>query len=729
MTEPADPTTAVARRRMAALVGLAFVVKLAVLLQLRGHPLLQPLGELDTAYYVDVASRIARERVFAPVGAPVVSPLYLYFLASVFAAGGSLLTAQLIQIVLGSAAVGFVFATARHWFGERAAVVAAGLAILTGPLTFNEVLILQSALDPFLVAGALCALTRATSGGVAAHAAAGVALGLLSLNRPNAVIVAVAVAVILLAGRLRRHAPAPRGNREAEPQAGIVESGGQAARAIVPAVVMTAALAGVLGANAARHYAATGDVVLIASHGGLNLYIGNHDRADGTYTPVPGISPSIAGQARDAAQVVEAAIGRVPTAGEVSDYFTGRAIEWITANPWDAGRLTLRKVAILLNRTDVPLNYSYAYYAREPGSILRALASGPWLLLPLGLAGLLWPALRERRAGYWVWASFVPVYGASVVVFFIADRYRMPLLVPLCAAAGAAGVRLFDLLRQRKAAALLAPAGALVVATLVVFADLRLDPGVSGEQTRRAVWLVERGRTDEARRYVESMSPSHTHPGVLRNRVGRALLDAGRHGDATEFFGLALAIDGPRPAIRLALGEALLKSGRPGEAASHLGAVVDESYDVEYSGALLVRALVLAGRPDAAIARLARLPDAAAGRGADGALDFGALALEHGAAAEAVRWLRLAAQRAPENAEAREQLGIALYLLGDALAAVPHLEASCRIEPARASAHLNLAAVYAELARHADARRHATEALRLDPSEARAAALLGALRK
>ena len=104
--------------------------------------------------------------------------------------GDPLLAAQLIQIGLGAAAVGMLFATARHWFGERAALVAAALAILTGVFTFNEVLILQSALDPFLVSCSLYALTRTMAGGGTwAFAAAGGSLGLLALNRPNALAV------------------------------------------------------------------------------------------------------------------------------------------------------------------------------------------------------------------------------------------------------------------------------------------------------------------------------------------------------------------------------------------------------------------------------------------------------------------------------------------------------------------------------------------------------------
>ncbi len=208
----------------------------------------------------------------------------MYFLAAVFAAGGTLFAAQLIQIGLGAAAVGMVFATARHWFGERAAFVAAGLAILTGVFTFNEVLILQSALDPFLVSCALYALTRSmTRGATWAFAAAGASLGLLALNRPNALVFAVAAAAGVFATQWRRTA---------------VDQIGRGPRRwwarVDRAMLLVASLLTVLAANAARNYAVSGEAVLIASHGGLNLYIGNHDRADGTYTPVPGITPSIA---------------------------------------------------------------------------------------------------------------------------------------------------------------------------------------------------------------------------------------------------------------------------------------------------------------------------------------------------------------------------------------------------------------------------------------------------
>ena len=655
----------------------AFVVKLVVLTQLWDHPLLQPHGELDTAYYVSLSTRIASEGVMAPTGAFFVSPLYVYFLAAVFAAGGSQLAAQLVQIALGAIAVGLFFATARHWFGERAALVAAALTILTGIFTFNEILILQSSLDPFLVSCALYTLTRTSARlrdatarqAFGAFAAAGASLGLLALNRPNAIVFAVAAAAMVSFSEVRN---------------------GRVKRS---AVLVTTLLT-VLAANAARNYAVSGEFVLIASHGGLNLYIGNHDRADGTYTPVPGITPSIAGQATDSTRVAESSTGRRLSSGEVSSYFAWRAFDWVIGHPADALRLWIRKIGILFNRIDVPLNYSYAFYARE-SSFLRVLAVGPWLLLPLGLVGLFWPSLRTNHRGYWVWAMFVPVYGAAVVLFFVTDRYRMPLLVPLCAAAGAALVRCFDLMRARQFAVLLRPVGAIAMTSLLVFSNLGLDNGVGGEQTRQAVWLIEQGSFDEARRYVEQISRGHSHPGVLRFRIGQALLDAGRPHEATDLLFDAIAIDGPQPAIRVVLREALIRAGRAAEA----------------------------------VTQLSGIEDSVAGTSVEAALDFGTVALEQHALPEAIRWLQIAVQRAPDRAEAHEKLGLAIFLNGDVAAARPYLERACHLDPGRASAHLNLAAVYAELGRFSDARSQAQEALRLDPTESRAAALLKALPK
>ena len=72
--------------------------------------------------------------------------------------------------------------------------------------------------------------------------------------------------------------------------------------------------------------------------------------------------------------------------------------------------------------------------------MLRWLPIGAWCLVPLGVAGL---AARPRagieRTAWLAWGALVPLYAISVAVFFVAGRYRLPILVPL-AIAGAGGV-------------------------------------------------------------------------------------------------------------------------------------------------------------------------------------------------------------------------------------------------------------------------------------------------
>lgn len=665
----------VPRLGLALLLLGTLAVKATVLAQLAGHPLLQPHGDLDTAFYLDLARRVASGGLLAVPEPFFVSPLYVYLLAAVFRVGGSITGVLCLQILGGTASVGLIFATSRLWFGRRAAWAAAGLAALTGIFTFYEILILQAALDPFLVALSLYLVSRAArEDRPGLLAAAGVATGLLALNRPNALAYGAAVALAVAYG------------------AWVRRTRTRTAAALVRALVFPAALSLVIAPNLARNYAASGEWIPISSHGGLNFFIGNHANADGIYTPVAGVSPSIAGQAREARRVAEQATGRALGAGEVSDYFYGRAWEWVTSQPGAAIRLFGRKLALLVNRVDIPLNHSYAYYRRDEPSPLRVLIVGAWLLVPLGLVGLFVGPRRPAR-GYLVWASFVPIYGLSVAAFFVTDRYRLPLLVPLCASGGHLLVWAWDRLRERRLAAL----GSVLSATALLFVlaawPLGLDDGRGFEQTRQAAWLIEQGRYAEARAYVDRIAPAHSHAGVLHYQVGRAFAAVSRYDDATEQFQKALAIDRGQAAIALELGRTLVVVGRSAEAVPHLTAALDASHRAEVAAPWLVRALVASGDSRRAVELIAGLPDRVAAPRPETAIDLGTMALELGAPAEAERWLRLAVA----------------------------------FEPSRAEAHLNLAVAMAMIGRTEEARAHALEARRLDPGETRADELLKGL--
>jgi tetratricopeptide (TPR) repeat protein len=696
-----------------ALLAAALVIKAIVLFQLGGHPMLQPHGELDTSFYVELAGKIALGGPLAVAEPFVVSPLYVFFLALVFKGSGtSLLAARILQILLGTAATGFLYLTARQWFHEWTARIAALLYVFTGFVTFSEILLLQTALDPFLTACTLYWVSRTQIDDCRwPLSAAGISMGLFALNRPNALIYGLAVAAMIAAVSWQRS------DRKAKSSA--------VRTALRRPAIFLAGMLFVLLPNALRNYAVSGEAILISSHGGLNFFMGNHAGADGTYQSIAGITPSIAGQARDVKRIAEEATGRKMSYGEVSNYFYLLAADWIGEHPADALALLLHKIAIVVNRTNVALNYSYAFYGREP-TLLRFLIVGPWLLLPLGLIGLFLPSQRVGCGGYWVWASFVPIYGLSVAVFFVSDRYRLPLLVPLCITSAATIHWLLERLRSRRPMRIAVPILVIGLAFAATGWNLGLNNGLDDEQTSQAVLLIEQGQYKEAQKYIADVAPRHTHPGILRYQAGNALAAADQFEDAITQFRQALEVDPGANAVHLALGRALAAVQRPAEAVPHLAKVFDEGYEPKSAGPLLVWVLSSSGQTAEAVRRLETFPDAFAGSW-DTALLLGTIAFEGKALAQAERWLRISVAQAPDQVEPAFRLGAVLLLSNRAQEAVPPFESAMRLDPKNASAHRNLALAYAKCGRLAEARAQSEEALHLDPTDAQARELLKSL--
>src|SRR5512140_98256 len=513
-----------------AVTAAALVIRGLVVANLVDHPLLRPEGGLDTSVYVDLARQVAGGDLLLR-SAPdpfFVSPLYIYFVALVLTISGGALGAVLaVQALLGAAAVWLTGDTARRVFGDAAALPAAILLALSGVVVFHESVLLQAALDPFLAALTLWLVVRATQGYRAADTLlAGLALGLFALNRPNVLPWAGVVALLVLAARGLRTG--------ARPAAALLLG---AALGVAPAAL--------------RNLAISGQPVLVSSHGGLNLLVGNGPGATGIYRWLDGITPNIAGQAADARRIAETEAGRSLTARQVSAHFAAKVRGWVRSEPGAAARLFARKVWYVLSNDEAPLNFSFPWYRRETG-ILRLLAVGPWLLVPLGAAGLLLAFAIEGvsclpRRDLAIWASFVPSWILLVALFFVATRYRLPLYVPLATAAAGAAAALWESIRTREwRRPLLAAAAALPMAVVTLWPTGLYD-GAAEEETLWVLHLVEAGKGEEAARRAEALARVHPQPGVLWFRLGQAWAST-QHLDASvEALSRSLSIDPRQP--------------------------------------------------------------------------------------------------------------------------------------------------------------------------------------
>ena len=616
-----------------------FAVKLLVVWQLKDHPLLHPDAGLDTTAYVHLARRVVAGDLALGPGLYFVSPLYIYFLAAGLALFDSFTAVRVLQIGLGTASVGCVFFVARAWFGTRPAWIAALLAAGTGLLTFYEALILQSSIDAFLTSAALAALVcglRTCRGALRERGAlllCGLIFGIATLNRPNMLF--GAAAVIAAAFVLRRW---------------------------WPGLLVLIGLAAGLAPSAVRNIVVAGEWSVVSSHGGLNLYIGNSGNATGFYREVPGIRPLIEGQQEDTRRLASQALGREVSDAEASQYFSRQATSWMRQHPLATARLFARKVFFAFHAQHVALPHSYPFFAYDTGSVLRFFVIGPWLIVPLGLVGLVFaargdplrlkPGAGSRSRDFLIWLAFVPGYAIGVAVFFVAERYRLPLFVPLSIGAGAAIDLFWRAFSLRRLPRLMAPAATLAVLAVAVNWPLPfLNDGRWEEGLRTAQRLVITGEYDAADQWVERLERNAPRPGRAHHGVGMQLV----------------------------------LQDQPGRALPHLKKSLERGFlssdDVEVW------------------LRLGRL----------------SARTEGPPAAEPL--FRRAAQLAPDQAGARQQYGLNLVLLGRIEEARRELQEAVRYDPADADSLAYLTYCELELGRVADAREHLRAARALKPDD------------
>ena len=590
---------------------MTFAIRLAVALQLDRHPLLQPDAGLDTTEYVELAKRVVAGDVALGPGLYYVSPLYIYFLAVVYGVTKSFTAARIVQAALGTAAVALIFLTARDWFGRRAAWIAAILAGFCGVFVYYEALILQSSLDVFLTALALWLLGRRPF-------LAGLTFGVASLNRPNMLIAAIAVAAVVLA--LRRVRPA--------------------------ILILLGVLAG-LAPVTIRNIVVADQFALVSSHGGINFYIGNGEGATGFFRGIPGMRSTIEGLA----------------VGESSDY-SRRAWTWIREHPVDWIRLLVWKSYATLNTAHISTPFSYTFYAYDAGTLLKGLVIGPWLIVPLGLYGL----LRRRAPAMLI--AFVVGYAASVVVFFVTERYKLPLFVALAIASGAGLEALAADFRARRI-------GAMAVFVLLFGAanwPLDLDDGRGEERTHMAEAMIAQERFGEAERWAR--------------------------------LSLATPRNAFIPRAEYALGRALLGAGRAEEAAVHLRDAIEHGVDVPLAGYDLAVALQQTGDL-AGAARALRTVRPPADSDVSVWLQLARRAAEINAPLVAERFLERAVAVAPNHPAAHQMRAINLLVLGRVEEAAAGFARTIELQPRNTDALAMLALCEQRLGRLDDARRHA----------------------
>jgi len=595
------------------LLGTPLLLRLMMWLELRGDPFFNLLL-VDARTNDEIARQIAgggwqRETAFWQ------PPLYPYFVAFWYKLFGARPDAvRLAQILLGSLSALLVFRLADRLFWRRAAWLAWTGVTLSAPLLFMDLQLLNAGPAIFLL---LCGLDRlAAAGALNGRAAgfaeasppgassrrprgpgravlasptrdlalAGLAFGLAAITVASLLSLVLAVALWLVWQAANGPAAGPAGPNRTDTQpvlstgaaagtAGSTRSAaGAASRSATPGfsargrgfaaagIFTLAAMVPVLLVTM-TNYTAGRELVLISSNGGINFWIGNNPDYDRTVTIRPGRAWN-----ELVRRPLEAG-ARSPAAA--SRWFYQQSLEWMRRDPVAWLGLTGKKILLFLRGEEIGRNQEI-YPFRERSVLLRILLwPGPpalpfGLLLPVAVAGAI-RVVRRRPRGAVLLAILSGLLATSVIAFFVAGRYRLPLVPLLCIFAGA-GIDRW--IRDARAGARrpLVIAGGVALALAIVAhaggsrAARDFHPDTYSDMGR---WLHESGDTEGAARVF--LRALDLDPGSMEaaNNLGAVRLKQGKLEEAERLLRRVLDRYPGDPTALDNLGSVYMKRGEP----------------------------------------------------------------------------------------------------------------------------------------------------------------------
>ncbi|NOY87948.1 MAG: hypothetical protein GXO93_00980, partial [FCB group bacterium] len=166
------------------------------------------------------------------------------------------------------------------------------------------------------------------------------------------------------------------------------------------------------------------DPVLIASQGGINLYIGNNEAADG----VSAILPEPLGfnwRIQQITHIAEVEEHRSLKPGEVSSFWFHKAVSWITTHPRRFMQLYGQKLYHNFSNREISNNRDLKYFFKK----IPLLGDNPLsfgIIFAFAVVGFIYQSHRNKKAIFLI--VIILFYVIVTSIFFFSSRFRLPLI-------------------------------------------------------------------------------------------------------------------------------------------------------------------------------------------------------------------------------------------------------------------------------------------------------------
>jgi 4-amino-4-deoxy-L-arabinose transferase-like glycosyltransferase/predicted negative regulator of RcsB-dependent stress response len=523
---------------------LALTIRLTYLCEISANPTFQ-VPIVDSKTYDETARSLV-------AGQGLVSnffwqPFFYPFFLSVvyFFSGGSIIAAKVIQVLLGASTCALTYRLGEKIFGGRTGIIAGLITAFYGPMFFYESELLATVLETFWVIVIILLFLKAKEQDKGWHwFFLGLCGALGIITRPTLLPFFFAGCIWL---RLL-----VRQELSLMTRFGLLFAG----FALVAAPV-----------GAATMYA-VGKFSILPTSSGINLYIGNNPNRCQTLTIRPGGD-------WERLTKLPSQYGMGKTALDEDRFFKQQVIEYVKKQPLDFIKGLGHKTLEFICSREIPRNISIYIFGRW-SRLLRLLMwkAGGFgfplgVIFPLAVLGVIF---NWRRIPAPV-ILFVVLYPLSVILFFVASRYKVP-MVPILAILAAAGlVSAVKRVRLKQWREVMIVA-AVVVGTILLstlpgpFCQEQVD---FEPEFFKFVGdgMVKRGLNDKAMECLSEalrLKPDYNETYFY---MGEALRGQGKVSEAIEYYRKALQVKLDDSIEYIAynnLGMALMKQGKMDEA-------------------------------------------------------------------------------------------------------------------------------------------------------------------
>ncbi len=387
------------------ILSLALAVRFIYLRDYKRTAVYPLLSFSDGDYYYSWARDIASGDLW---GSQVFMkwPLYAYVLAFLFKiSNNSILLVYLFQFLLGAFNCVLIYLIARLLFNEVIGFIAALLCIWYGLFVFYDGLLAYNSLSLFFNSLLFLFLLQLQNHAELSNKSlfsSGVFLGLCTLTQANIIIFGILAAVWIL-----------------------YQKKSSLIKLFFNFFSFLLGVSIIIGAVTFRNYLVAKDPVLISGNVGITFYSGNNPHSDGTFRPPTYMTRYLYGMNRDAKIIAQATLNRSLKISEVSGFWMERSLAFIKSKPKSFLKLLFTKFTYLFSPKEFILDPEYFFIA-DKIKIFKIMFLDLNFILPFVILGIILHIrkIKETMLLYLALATL----SLSIILFFVASRYRITVL-------------------------------------------------------------------------------------------------------------------------------------------------------------------------------------------------------------------------------------------------------------------------------------------------------------